>query len=177
MAITLDPMMTSVNSQSIYENSNVAAANRLSDQIESATGDEETLQACKDFEAYMLEQVFKKMNESAKLLADDEESDSTAAQYRELAEDNYYQTIAQSMMSSGQSIGIAEQLYQSIMNQKLGISKDTTLSEEQLSAVSAGGLNIGAAQTTDDMTNEQKAEAVAVDAESTVASALLGEAF
>lgn len=148
MAITLDPTMSMMNSGSVYNNAQLQAANKLSEQIEGATNDEDTLQACKDFEAYMLEQIFKKMNESAKLLGDSEEEDATSHQYVELFEDNYYQEIAKQMMASGQGVGIAEQLYQSITNQKLGISNDTT-------------------------TAEQKAETAALAAESAFASSLL----
>ena len=186
MAITLDPTMSyATSSQNIYNDAQIAAADRLSTQIEGASSDEETLKACKDFEAYMLESIFKKMNESAKLLADDDEEDSSK-QYVEMFEDNYYQSLAQSMMASGQGVGIAEQLYQSITNQKLGISKDTTTAEqaakvaEQLAgktgtdaAVQALAQQTGA--TTADigaMSKQEQAEVAAAQAEASFASAL-----
>ena len=186
MAITLDPTMSyATSSQNIYNDAQIAAADRLSTQIEGASSDEETLKACKDFEAYMLESIFKKMNESAKLLADDGEEDSSK-QYVEMFEDNYYQSLAQSMMASGQGVGIAEQLYQSITNQKLGISKDTTTAEqaakvaEQLAgktgtdaAVQALAQQTGA--TTADigaMSKQEQAEVAAAQAEASFASAL-----
>ena len=172
MAITLDPTMSAMmNTGSVYNNAQLNAANRLSEQIEGASNDEDTLQACKDFEAYMLENLFKKMNESAKLLADDEEEDSSKA-YLEAFEDNYYQDIAQKMMASGQGVGIAEQLYRSIMDQKLGISKDTTTEDQ---AVNQLARMTGA--TSEDirkMTPQEQAEVAAVQAESAFANALTG---
>ena len=183
MAITLDPTMSyAASSQNIYNDAQIAAADRLSTQIEGASTDEETLKACKDFEAYMLESIFKKMNESAKLLADDGEEDSSK-QYVEMFEDNYYQSLAQSMMASGQSIGIAEQLYQSITNQKLGISKDTTTAEQAAAAAAQSGSTDAAVQALADMTGaqvsdinemsrEEQAEVAAAQAEASFASAL-----
>ncbi|MBR6228266.1 MAG: rod-binding protein [Eubacterium sp.] len=170
MAITLDPTMSAMmNTGNVYNNAQLTAANRLSEQIEGASNDEDTLQACKDFEAYMLENIFKKMSESAKLLADDEEEDSSKA-YVEAFEDNYYQDIAQRMMASGQGVGIAEQLYQSITNQKLGISNDTTTADQatkQLAEMTGA--------TTEDirkMTPQEQAEVAAMQAEASFADAL-----
>ena len=171
MAITLDPTMSyATSAQSVYNDAQIAAADRLSTQIEGASSDEETLKACKDFEAYMLESIFKKMNESAKLLSDDEEEDSSK-QYVEMFEDNYYQSLAQSMMASGQGVGIAEQLYQSITDQKLGISKDTTTAEQ--AAVEQLANQTGA--TTEDinaMSKQEQAEVAAAQTMADFASAL-----
>ena len=184
MAITLDPTMSMMNTGSVYNNAQLQAADKLSAQIEGAANDEDTLQACKDFEAYMLEQIFKRMNESAKLLGDDEEEDATSHQYVELFEDNYYQEIAKQMMSSGQGVGIAEQLYQSITNQKLGISNDTTTAEAAAKAAQQANSSAAAelaasvtglsAEDVESMTPQQKAETAALAAESTFASTLLG---
>lgn len=179
MAITLDPSMTSMMSTAnIYNSADVTAANKLSNQIETANNDEDTLQACKDFEAYMLEQIFKKMNESAKLLADDEEEDATSQAYVDMFEDNYYQDIAKRMMSAGQGVGIAEQLYQSITNQKLGISNDTTTAaqaeKDKAAAELASTMTGLSAEDVKDMTSEQQAELAALSTEASFADALLG---
>lgn len=91
-----------------------AAASKLSSQIENASTDEETLEACQQFEAYMIEQMYKNMQEASKILTEDEEEDDSS-QYVDMFQDNYIQAIAQSMVNSGQSIGIAEKLYESIM--------------------------------------------------------------
>lgn len=92
-----------------------AAASKLSSQIENASTDEETLEACQQFEAYMIEQMYKNMQEASKILTEDEEEDDSSSQYVDMFQDNYIQAIAQSMVNSGQSIGIAEKLYESIM--------------------------------------------------------------
>ena len=183
MAITLDPTLSMMNAGSVYNNAQLQAANKLSEQIEGASNDEDTLQACKDFEAYMLEQIFKRMSESAKLLGDDDEEEATSHQYVEMFEDNYYQEIAKQMMASGQGVGIAEQLYQSITNQKLGISNDTTTaamaaSEAAQKAASTGASELAAltglsTEDVESMTAKQKAEAAAIVAESSFASSLL----
>ncbi len=184
MAITLDPMMAAyANTGSVYNNAQIQAANRLSSQIENASNDEDTLQACKDFEAYMLEQIFKRMSESAKLLSDNEEDDQTSHQYVEMFEDNYYQEIAKSMMSSGKGLGIAEQLYQNITNQKLGISADTTTAEQaaktaqqqndNAAAALAASLTGVSADDIKSMTPKQQAEMAALATESSLASSLL----
>lgn len=94
-----------------------AAATKLTDTIEGAGTDEETLEACKEFEAYMIEQMFKNMEETTKLLTEDEEEDSND-EYVDMFSDTYYQSIAEQMVNSGQSLGIATQLYDSIMAQQ-----------------------------------------------------------
>ncbi len=182
MAITLDPTLSMMNAGSVYNNAQIQAANQLSEKIEGASNDEDTLQACKDFEAYMLEQIFKRMNESAKLLSDDENEDSTSSQYVEMFQDNYYQEIAKQMMASGQGVGIAEQLYQNITNQKLGISNDTTTAamaaKEAAQNATTGASELAAltglsTEDVNSMTAKQKAEAAAIAAESSFASSLL----
>lgn len=93
------------------------AASKLTSTLESAATDAETLEACKQFEAYMIEQMYKNMEEAAKILTEDEEDDSSG-DYVEMFSDNYYQDIAEKMVNSGQGLGIAEQLYNSIMDQQ-----------------------------------------------------------
>ncbi len=92
-----------------------AAADRLTNKIQDADTDEETLDACKQFEAYMIQQMFKTMEETAKVFSDDEDDDSSG-QYVDMFSDNYLQEISERMVNSGQGFGIAEQLYKSIQN-------------------------------------------------------------
>lgn len=94
-----------------------AAADKVSSQIQNADTDEETLDACKQFEAYMIQQMYKNMQEAAKILTDDGEDDSSS-EYVDMFQDNYLQSIAESMVNSGQGLGIAEQLYDSIQKNK-----------------------------------------------------------
>lgn len=96
-----------------------AAASKLTNTLESAATDEETLEACRQFESYMIEQMFKNMREATKVLTEDEEEES-GNEYLDMFSDNYYQAIAESMVNSGQGLGIAEQLYHSIKLQQGG---------------------------------------------------------
>lgn len=93
---------------------NDVASDNLTQQVQSAESDEEMLDACKQFEAYMIQQMFKTMQETAKVFSDDDDDDSTG--YVNMFQDNYLSTIAEQMVNSGQGLGIAEQLYQSMKN-------------------------------------------------------------
>ena len=73
-----------------------AVSDRVTQQIQNADTDEETLDACKQFEAYMIQQMFKSI------------------------QDNYLEAIAEQMVNSGQGLGIAEQLYESTMREQQG---------------------------------------------------------
>ena len=109
-----------------YVDANTSAADKLSNQIQSADTDEETLEACKQFEAYMIEQMYKNMQEAAKILTDDGDEDSSN-EYVDMFQDNYLQSIAESMVNSGQGLGIAEQLYESIQkNSGAATAADTS---------------------------------------------------
>ena len=52
---------------------NDAISEQLSNQVQSAKSDEQMLDACKQFESYLIQQMFKSMEESAKVFSDDEE--------------------------------------------------------------------------------------------------------
>lgn len=91
---------------------NDAISERVTNQIQSAETDEETLDACKQFEAYMIQQMFKTMQETAKVFSDDE--DDGGNDYVDMFQDNYLSAIAEQMVNSGQGLGIAEQLYESV---------------------------------------------------------------
>lgn len=97
-----------------------AAASKLSSTIENASTDEETLEACQQFEAYMIEQMYKSMEEASKALTEDDDEDDSSSDYVDMFSDTYYQSIAEQMVNSGQGLGIAEQLYNSIQSQQSG---------------------------------------------------------
>lgn len=92
-----------------------AVSDRVTKQIQDAETDEETLDACKQFEAYMIQQMFKSMQESAKIFSDD---DDDGNDYVTMFQDNYLASIAEQMVNSGQGLGIAEQLYESTMREQ-----------------------------------------------------------
>ena len=82
-----------------------------------AETDEEMLDACKQFESYLVQQMFKSMEESAKVFSDDDEDNSN--DYVNMFQDNYLSAIADQMVNSGQGLGIADKLYESMVNNKV----------------------------------------------------------
>lgn len=92
---------------------NDAVSDQLSEQVQSAQSDEQMLDACKQFESYLVQQMFKSMQESAKVFSDEDEDDNST-DYVNMFQDNYLETIAEQMVNSGQGLGIAEQLYDSM---------------------------------------------------------------
>lgn len=108
-----------------------AVSEQLTSQIQSAETDEETLEACQQFEAYMIQQMFKTMQETAKVFSDDEDDDSN--DYVSMFEDNYLSAIAEQMINSGQGLGIAEQLYESIQKNN-GVASTTATGTEESAA-------------------------------------------
>ena len=76
----------------------------------------------------MVQQMFKNMQEAAKIFSDDEDDDSN--DYVDMFSDNYLQTISENMVNSGQGIGLAEQLYNSMVRN----SGSTSVTTEQAAA-------------------------------------------
>ena len=104
------------------------SADKVSGSIKNASTDDEMMDACKEFEAYMVQQMFKNMQEAAKIFSDDEDDDSN--DYVDMFSDNYLQTISENMVNSGQGIGLAEQLYNSMVRN----SGSTSVTTEQAAA-------------------------------------------
>ncbi|MCI5937328.1 MAG: rod-binding protein [Eubacterium sp.] len=104
------------------------SADKVSGSIQNASTDDEMMDACKEFEAYMVQQMFKNMQEAAKIFSDDEDDDSN--DYVDMFSDNYLQTISENMVNSGQGIGLAEQLYNSMVRN----SGSTSVTTEQAAA-------------------------------------------
>lgn len=104
------------------------SADKVSGSIQNAGTDDEMMDACKEFEAYMVQQMFKNMQEAAKIFSDDEDDDSN--DYVDMFSDNYLQTISENMVNSGQGIGLAEQLYNSMVRN----SGSTSVTTEQAAA-------------------------------------------
>ncbi len=78
----------------------------LASGLTNAT-DEELMDACKSFEAYLVEQVFTKVKDA---LTDSEEEEN---EYTSAFGDMLYQKYAEDISDSGQ-LGIAQQLYESM---------------------------------------------------------------
>ena len=74
--------------------------------VEDAT-DEELMDVCKEFEAYLVEQVFKKVRDA---MTDEE---SNKGDYMQYFGDTLYQEYAKNIAENG-DIGLAKQLYESM---------------------------------------------------------------
>lgn len=103
-------------------------ADKVTSQIQSAESDDDMLDACKQFEAYMIQQMYKNMERMAKVFSDDEEEDGGSNQYVEMFSDTYLENIANTMVYNGQGLGIAEQLYDSIQRNS-GITPASAVSD------------------------------------------------
>ena len=94
--------------------------------------DAEMMEACKQFEAYMVEQVYKSM-ENTVMRADDEKGD-----YEKMFGDMRIQQYAQAVSDQG-GIGLARQLYEAMKNNMpqtidtsdIAASTDTSISDAE----------------------------------------------
>ncbi len=82
---------------------------RLSDADMKEKTDDELMEVCKEFESYLLEQVFKQMEKTASIFGEDEESSSSQMV-------DYFKetTIAElaSQSTDQNSLGLAQMLYE-----------------------------------------------------------------
>lgn len=112
--------MSSIDALGAY-NSTIAELNKqttqtitLKDKLDktntSTATDDELMQVCKDFEAYLAEQVFKSMKKMVP------ESEDDQNEYMQYFGDNLYQEYAKNMSDAGE-LGIAQMLYESMKRQ------------------------------------------------------------
>lgn len=93
------------------------ATEKLQSRLEETTktenaGDEALLDACKQFEAYLWEQVYKEMEKTTKLFSDDEEKENSyAANMTDFFKDTMVQQISEQTASQG-SNSLARMLYE-----------------------------------------------------------------
>ncbi|MBD5540430.1 MAG: hypothetical protein HDR00_04435 [Lachnospiraceae bacterium] len=89
-----------------------ASANNISNlsnaDMESKT-DDELMEACKEFESYFLEQVFKEMEKTVSIFKDDEEDSSTSQLVDFFKESTITELASQS--TDRNSLGLAQMLY------------------------------------------------------------------
>lgn len=94
-----------------YTNVSNASASALSNtlnQVDKTSTDEELMDACKEFEAYFLEQIYKGMEKTI-MKADEEEND-----YLSAFKDMQIQEYAKAATEQGDGIGLAKQLFESM---------------------------------------------------------------
>lgn len=94
--------------QSAKDAANASELDGQWDKDYSNSTDEELLEACKEFEAYFVEQMFKEM---AKTIPESEEISSYASGIKEYFQGNLLQEIA-SDSTEQNSLGLAQMLYE-----------------------------------------------------------------
>lgn len=104
-----------ISSLSNYYNSiaqTSTSANSISQLSESDMedkSDEELMEVCKEFESYLLEQVFKEMEKTSSIFGDDE--DSSSSQMVDYFKDTTIAELA-SESTEQNSLGLAQTLYE-----------------------------------------------------------------
>ena len=88
------------------------ALDKSLDKDYSKATEEELMGACKEFEAYFLEQVFKALEKTAKVPGDEDDSSSTTKTL-DMFKDQMYQEYASSAVET-EGFGIAQMLYESM---------------------------------------------------------------
>ena len=85
----------------------IGLQNKLTGLDEANSSDEEIMEVCKEFEAYLVEQVFDRMKDA---MTDSEEEESDYLNY---FGDMMYQEYAKTIAQNGE-LGLAQQLYESM---------------------------------------------------------------
>lgn len=109
--------ITGTDPSSYYTDYYTNATNASSNALENTLGkvgqqatEEELMKACKEFEAYFVEQIYKGMEKTI-MKADDEEN-STASQYKEFFGEMQTQEYAKATVEQSGGVGLAQQLYE-----------------------------------------------------------------
>ena len=90
----------------------MASSGKLTNSIEGAQSEDEMMAACEEFEVYLIQKMFETMEQTAKVFSDEEDEDGN--EYTSMFNDQMFQAVAQNMVDSGQGLGIAKTLYDSM---------------------------------------------------------------
>lgn len=104
MSISIDNSLLGYNNLTSGTSTSSKLENSLSSGV-STSSDEEMLEACKSFESYFVEQVFKEMRKTVQSSEENE--------YEEYFGEMLYQQYAESIATNS-SLGIAQMLYESM---------------------------------------------------------------
>ncbi len=112
----MDIGFTNMNAADIAATYNLSDTQNLKNRLSKVESedDEKMMQACKEFESYMLEQVYKQMEKT--VMKEEESSNSYTAMFSDMRIQQY----AKSAMDQG-GVGLAQQLYESMKRQSMGI--------------------------------------------------------
>ncbi len=109
-----------------------AQMGNLTNQIKKSSStdatDEEMLSACKEFEAYLVEQVYKQVQSTIK------SDDSDDNPYADYAYDLQAQQYAKLVSDQGK-LGLAQQLYESMKKQNAAVTPEELHEMEQAATV------------------------------------------
>ena len=112
MGVSLDGYVGQLSD--LYKEANSSKTSKMDETLSkdySKASDEELMDVCKQFEAYFLEQVMKKME--SMIPKSDEDKDSSTSQMVDYFKDTVIQEVAKQTTES-QGLGIAQQLYESM---------------------------------------------------------------
>lgn len=111
MAITgIDPSSYYSDYYSQATNASSSALENTLSKVGSETTEAELMEACKEFETYFIEQIYKGMEKTI-MKAEDEET-SSSSQYMDYFGDMQIQEYAKLATEQGSGIGLANQLYE-----------------------------------------------------------------
>lgn len=111
-------MGISIGADSLYQTTaGAAASNSKTDSIEKTlsnknASDDDLMKACKSFETYMVEQVYKSM-ESTVQKSEEEENDDYLNQFGDMLYEQYAKDTTEN-----QSMGLSQMLYESMKRNK-----------------------------------------------------------
>lgn len=116
--------ITNIGAYTDFLTSQNSSANKISEDIKSAdytkADEEEMLNACKKFEAYFLEQVFKEMEKTVDVLKDENSTSSFSSGMLDYFGDQTIQQLADTSTET-QGLGLAQQLFEQ-MKRNYGLS-------------------------------------------------------
>jgi len=109
--------ITGIDPSSYYSDYYANASNASADALENTLGkvgqkatEEELMNACKEFEAYFIEQMYKGMEKT--IMKAEEDESSNANQYLNFFKDMQTEAYAKATAEQGNGIGLAQQLYE-----------------------------------------------------------------
>lgn len=127
IGLTTDYIYSQLKSSS-NENKTSSLKNKLSELENGESTDEEMLEVCKEFEAYLMEKVMKQMKET---MTDSEEEENDYLSY---FGDMMYQEYAKQITENGE-LGLAQQLYESMKRNTVSGIRDAAQTAETVSVV------------------------------------------
>ena len=92
---------------------NIAKLRETARKSSSAKTDDELMGACKEFEAYFLEQVFKEMQKTVDIFSKDENKDQSTSNLVDFFKGNTLQDFCKQSTET-QGLGLAQMLYENM---------------------------------------------------------------